>query len=563
MSTTISPQLEQTEQLEGRQLPRVVSVPDLIGYSPVEEAEFLTRAAAEGLVPPTATSAGAEAVALMARTGQILDPWQVISLELMLLERADGKWACFEFGLLASRQNGKGAILEARVLAGLYLFDDEQFIAWSAHEFKTAKKAYFRLKELIDRTPSLKARVKHRARSPWTAKGCPTCLAGATDCVKVTGFKESNEQTSVEVALGGKPDKATSEVRFMARNKSSGRGFTGDVTILDEAQELSAKSIDAMLPTLLAKTMHGNPQVIYTGTVPEATNDSEKWQSVRDRGRSGVAVKRFGWVEFTPGDDLEDIDLDDPRVWADANPALGRRISVEGIEAMRDAMTDEGFAREVLSVWGADQAKAAIASAVWKEREDPGSQIATRFAYGIEVDEGQTRAWIGVAGRRADKRRHVELITTNEGTEWVVEAAKAINRGKAAPWVIDALGPAASLVPALQEAGLDVRLVNGTEMARACGLFYATATTPLPGGDGTLEVDVPIAPEAAMGLHHLGQAPLNVAVSVGRKQKKGSQWVWRRTVEALPLIAVTLALYGSETRPKKTTGRSRTGYLPE
>lgn len=547
------------ELLEGRQQPRVHSVPPDLGYSPVAEAEALTLAAAEGLLPPTATSAGAEAVAIAARAGLVLDPWQVISLELMLLERGDGKWACFEFGLLVSRQQGKGCVLEARVLAGLYLFEDERFIAWSAHEFKTAKKAYFRLKELIDRTPALKAKVKHRARSPWTKKGCPTCLSGATDCVKVTGFKESNEQTSVELALGDRPDHVTAEARFMARNKSSGRGFTGDVTILDEAQELSALAIDAMLPTLLARTMWGNPQVIYTGTVPEPSNDSAKWESIRDRGRQGGA-RRFGWAEFTPGDDITELDLDDHTVWADALPALGRRVSVEGVELLREGMTDEGFAREILSVWGADQAKAAITNTVWKERADPSSQIHTRFAYGIDVDEDQTKASIGVAGRRRDKRRHVELITTNQGTDWVVETAKAINRGKKAPWLVDALGPAAALIPALQEAGLDVVLVNGSEMGRACGLIYNATHAPLPGQ--ATDMDVPVTPETALGLHHIDQAPLNVAVSVGRKKKKGSQWVWARTADVVELIAVTLALYGSETQPQSTKGRSRTGYLP-
>lgn len=554
----MSTNLLEPDLLEGRQLPRVASVPFDLGYSPVDEAEFLTSAAAEGLIPPTATSAGAEAVAIAARAGLVLDPWQVISLELMLLERPDGKWACFEFGLLVSRQQGKGCVLEARVLAGLYLFEDERFIAWSAHEFKTAKKAYFRLKELIDRTPSLKAKVKHRARSPWTVKGCPTCLSGATDCVKVTGFKESNEQTSIELALGDRPDQVTAEARFMARNKSSGRGFTGDVTILDEAQELSALSIDAILPTLLARTKHGNPQVIYTGTVPAAENDSTQWEKVRNRGRAGKPERRFGWAEFTPGDDITEIDLDDPRVWAAALPALGRRVDVEGVEMLRATMTDEGFAREILSVWGADQAKAAIANAVWKDRTDPGSQIATRFAYGIDIDEHHTSASIGVGGRRADRLRHVELIVTNDGADWVVEAAKAINRGKKAPWYVDALGPAASLVPALQEAGLEVHMVNGTEMGRACNLFYGATHAPLPGQD----VDIPVAPEAAVGLRHLGQAPLNVAISVGRKQKKGAQWAWRREVAALPLIACTLALHGAETQPVNTKGRSRTGYLP-
>jgi hypothetical protein len=41
-------------------------------------------------------------------------------LERALGVREDGKWAAFEVGLDVSRQNGKGGILEARELAGLF-----------------------------------------------------------------------------------------------------------------------------------------------------------------------------------------------------------------------------------------------------------------------------------------------------------------------------------------------------------------------------------------------------------------------------------------------------------
>ena len=36
-------------------------------------------------------------------------------------ERADGNWSAFEVGVNVPRQNGKGGIIEARELAGLFL----------------------------------------------------------------------------------------------------------------------------------------------------------------------------------------------------------------------------------------------------------------------------------------------------------------------------------------------------------------------------------------------------------------------------------------------------------
>jgi hypothetical protein len=74
---------------------------------------------------------------LMVRAGQPLDEWQADALELMLAVRADGKWACFEYCEFVARQNGKGGILEARVLTGLLLLGEE-LIMWSAHPTRRA-----------------------------------------------------------------------------------------------------------------------------------------------------------------------------------------------------------------------------------------------------------------------------------------------------------------------------------------------------------------------------------------------------------------------------------------
>lgn len=85
-------------------------------------------------LPPRVTSAGSDATELAARAGLMLDPWQSLILDGALGERADGAWAAFETAIVVSRQNGKGAILEARELAGLFLFGEE-LILHSAHEF--------------------------------------------------------------------------------------------------------------------------------------------------------------------------------------------------------------------------------------------------------------------------------------------------------------------------------------------------------------------------------------------------------------------------------------------
>src|SRR5262245_37459467 len=108
--------------------------------------------------PGARSSAGPEAVDLAAAAGLRLDPWQAAGLEDALGEDSRGNWAAFEVGLIVPRQNGKGSILEARELAGLFLFGEE-LILHSAHEFKTAAEAFRRVLALIEGTPGLSKRV--------------------------------------------------------------------------------------------------------------------------------------------------------------------------------------------------------------------------------------------------------------------------------------------------------------------------------------------------------------------------------------------------------------------
>jgi hypothetical protein len=52
--------------------------------------------------------------------------------------------------VIVSRQNGKGAILEARELAGLFQFGEE-LILHSAHEYRTAMEAFRRILACLGR----------------------------------------------------------------------------------------------------------------------------------------------------------------------------------------------------------------------------------------------------------------------------------------------------------------------------------------------------------------------------------------------------------------------------
>ena len=101
-------------------------------------------------VPECADSSAADdAIELAAMAGLVLDDWQQFVLRNSLGERADGTWAAPTVGLVCPRQNGKNAILEARELAGLFVFK-ESVIVHSAHEQATASEQFRRVESLID-----------------------------------------------------------------------------------------------------------------------------------------------------------------------------------------------------------------------------------------------------------------------------------------------------------------------------------------------------------------------------------------------------------------------------
>lgn len=248
--------------------------------------------------------------------GLELDPWQQIVLEAGLGLRDDGMWVAGTVAACAPRQSGKGCLIEARALAGVLLFA-EQTIACSAHEARTTRLSFERVLAYFENYDDLRRRVRSVQR--WVGR----------------------EQIRLE-------DGAL--LIFPARSRGALRGYSCDALILDEAQYMTNAQHEAVLPTLSARP---RTQVWHLGTVPTHLGDGEVFGRLRaaalaDDGNS----QRLCYLEWSadPG-----CDLDDRGQWAKANPALGRRISLEAIEAERGELSDEGFSRERLGLWPVDR----------------------------------------------------------------------------------------------------------------------------------------------------------------------------------------------------------------
>jgi phage terminase large subunit-like protein len=461
-------------------------VTTLLGAAPpgVRPPRFL-------VTPPAVTSAAEEAIELAASAGLILDPWQCQFLEAALGETAEGKWAAFECALIVPRQNGKGSVLEALELAGLFLFG-EQLILHSSHEFKTSAEAFRRVLELIQSTPDLDRLVQK--------------------------VRTSHGEEGIEL-------RTRQRLRFVARSTGSGRGFTGDRVILDEAYNLSDRGIAALLPTMAARP---NPQLIYTSSAPLDTAESEVLRRLcrrgREQSREGVSTT-LAYAEFCADVDTEE---GDEEAWAQANPGCPHRISFEHIAKEREALNFWSFARERLGIWddSDDTSPQVLPAEEWAAARVPEAAIDGTPSFALDVSQDRKWAAFAAAGRSSvdDGRVAVEVVASERGTAWVVDRAVVLLERWGGELAVAKGSPAASLVPDLVAAGVPVCEVSGEDHTRACGQLFDAVT------EGRI--------------HHRGQPVLEVAVRGAGKRDVGDAWVWSRrrsAVDIAPLVAVTLA----------------------
>lgn len=447
---------------------------------------------------------GAEAVELAALASLELDEWQASTLMLWLATETNGQWARFAAAIECVRQQGKGAILEARGLAGLYMLEERK-IVYTAHLAKTCREMFERVVPLVQDTPALSKRV---ARI----------------------YSSTNDR---RILL-----KSGASWEFYTRSDIAGRGMSGDCTMLDEAQELTAGEVASIVPTMLARNgvTVGGPQLIYAGSAGD--EDSEKLSSVRDRAIAGDDTLTY--INFAAGTAENHagtgIDLDDEEEWRRANPAISSgRVTIEGLRSMRAELGDAEFAREHLGIWHVGEVVAAVDQDEWHRAKKPDAKPgpgARVFALDVPP-EGKSATITAAAWADDGQTIHVEVVDIRPGTLWAVDrVAELLEKWSdhgAQLW-LDPRGRAGAVLPDLVRKGIEPQLINAREYIAACEAFQQRL------GAGMLQ--------------HTGQQePLNAATVGARKRPIGKDgaWVWHRrdtAVDLSPLAAATIAMHG-------------------
>jgi len=450
-------------------------------------------------VPPAHASAGREAVDLARIVGLDLSPWQELFLEDALAERPDGLFAAKQVALNVPRQNGKGNVIVARILYGALLGGD-QLITLTAHQFDTAQEMFLRLCTLFDSCDFLRDKLKR--------------------------IRTANGSEGVELTNGAR-------VNVKARSKGKGRGFSGDLVILDEAMILSDGMLDGLVPTMSTRP---NPQLWLVGSAPVIGPESDIWRGIITAARKGGTGTCYAEWSCPVGADTRD-----PESLAMSNPGLGTTVSSEFVdEVERLTLTEDGLARERFGIWNPDEAKpSAIPKLDFAACADPMAAPQGVISFGLTVvrtadADDRTTASISVCG---DWVGHncVELIDhrDRQSEAWIVPRLLELTTAHEYRHVaIDSRSPAASLIPALEAAGVRVLKVETKDAITAsAGIF-----------DEILDHT----------LRHNGEPVLAAAAASVVKRDVWGAWVWSfqpGTVTS-PFLAAVLARWGHLTAPE-------------
>ena len=466
------------------------------------------------------TTAWPRVVAKCAEMGVTFDPWQHGIGSIALGKRKDGKYAATVGGIVLSipRQVGKTFLVGMIVIALCILFPGLT-VLWSAHRTRTATKTFGTMKGLTSRK-----KIKPHMLDP----------------------RSTNGEQEIRFRNG-------SVIMFGAREQGFGRGFDEvDIEVFDEGQILTEKALEDMVPAANQSRHEAGALLFFMGTPPRPTDPGEEFTNRRTKALDGHS-KNMAYIEFSAD---ADADPDDRKQWAKANPSYPHRTPDESMERMRENLTDDdSFKREALGIWDAIDSHRVIDEITWGDQGDPSSMAIERLTIAIDVPPGRKTASVGLAGKRADGRWHVELDEERKGADWIpawVKERASKNRLHAV--VVDEMSGLVEkwhgrnyLVGTDHAVEVTLAAAEGKDMAIACAKLY----------DGIYDGSV----------FHTDQPQVNVALSVAAKRPLAGAWAWNRkdlTSNISPIVVETLALWGAQndnvTRPTRRSS-SRTAVV--
>lgn len=477
------------------------------------DAPKLSEVARELVIPKgIVTTAWPRVVAKCAEMGVKFDSWQHGIGMIALGKRKDGKYAATVGGVVLSipRQVGK-TFLVGMIIIALCVIHPNFKVLWTAHRTRTASMTFTSLQGMV------------RKKKIW-----PHVLA----------IRTSNGEQEIRFRNG-------SVIMFGAREQGFGRGFDQvDIEVFDEAQILTEKALEDMVPAANASKHEAGALLFFMGTPPRPSDPGEEFSNRRAKAKSKKSADMV-YVELSADDDADPDDLEQV---AKANPSFPHRTPVESILRMRENLTDDdSFKREALGIWDAEDSSRVIDEISWGRAADPASMAVERLTIALDVPPSRSNASVSLSGQRADGRWHVELDDTRKGVDWVIPWVKSrAEKNRLHAVVADEMcGLVEERKGKHYLIGTDIVVTlaaaEGRDMSIACAKYYDCIV------DGSL--------------FHVDQPQVNTALSVATKRPLAGGWAWNRKDAAsdiTPIVSQTLALWGAQNdnvnRPQRRSG---------
>lgn len=375
--------------------------------------------------PSDATSRGPHLARVAELLGLDLFGWQRQVADVALEVDDDGRYQYRTVGVSVGRQNGKTALLTARI--GLELLAGGH-VAYTAQDRGAARLKFIEAVDLL--RPALGSRF---------------------DTLRL-----ANGSEALTMRNGG-------SLRVVTPSREGARGLTLDLVVIDEALAHTMELVGALGPTMATR-----PSAQLWLASNAGTNASEMLRHYRDLGRAGDSPT-LAWFEWAAD---EHDDPDDPATWEKAIPTLleTRGVTLDAVRDFHGTMSAELFDREILNRWPLDAADYVLDVGQFSRLTETDLQHGDRLALGVDVSPLRDTSSIAIASVTDDGRYLVELVDHRAGVGWLPARIAEIARRWNATVVIDAGAAAGSLLPHLQ--GLNLLELGARDYAASCGTMF-------------------------------------------------------------------------------------------
>ncbi|MGH3369601.1 MAG: terminase large subunit domain-containing protein [Nocardioidaceae bacterium] len=442
---------------------------------------------------------GPKLAAVAELLGTPLMPWQRHVADVALeVDPATGLLVYREVNLTVPRQSGKTLLLLCAMVHRAQGFGRRQGIVYTAQTRNDARKKWEN------------EHVEVLRRSPLKS---------------LFSVRKSNGSEAILWRNG-------SMHGITSSTEKAGHGETLDMGVIDEAFAHEDSRLEQGLrPTMITRPQ---PQLWVVSTA--GTRKSVFLRGKVDAGRVRCDLGLTDSVAYFEWSASGDADPADPETWWSCMPALGHTVTEDAIRSEFEGMPLAEFRRAFLNQWPDDAPDEwlVVPRATWAALADPASQIAGQMCFSADINPERSHGAIASAGLRTDGRMSVEVVEHKRGTGWMVARAVELDQQwKPIGWVVDAAGPAGSLVALMEAAGLNVIKPTARDATHSAQGFYDACETN--------------------DLRHLDDPVLNSALAGAQRRPLGDAWAWARkglSTDISPLVAAAYARWGFVTRER-------------